>query len=298
MLEAYRNLIKPSRAKTYILVVIILIVYCCVYRLWIIRKINQYEAFQNNNNTKELNNKLEKRISMRKKLKVTKQKQSDNTKKMSSNIDKSKDDKLSEDVRIKAYNKAYQRYLDIKKENVTNIDLLSVGEDIESGMINLLEEVGNTWSGKKNESIVENFRNKSSNKSSSVSALNNYVSTLNNNNATSNNNNATSNNNNATSNNDTSLNKSVTLNQRLNKVMGNENNTDNNTKNNKGNGSITDFVDYTLKTIQSFMDNYGTVYLGKFKNIANVITKEENMVPAGVLLIIISMGLYFIDISS
>ena len=297
MLEAYRNLIKPSRAKTYILVVIILIVYCCVYRLWINRKINQYEAFQNNN-TKELNNKLEKRISMRKKLKVTKQKQSDNTKKMSSNIDKSKDDKLSEDVRIKAYNKAYQRYLDIKKENITNIDLLSVGEDIESGMINLLEEVGNTWSGKKNESIVENFRNKSSNKSSSVSALNNYVSTLNNNNATSNNDNATSNNDNATSNNDTSLNKSVTLNQRLNKVMGNENNTDNNTKNNKGNGSITDFVDYTLKTIQSFMDNYGTVYLGKFKNIANVITKEENMVPAGVLLIIISMGLYFIDISS
>ncbi len=283
MLEAYRNLIKPSRAKTYILVVIILIVYCCIYRRWINRKINRYEAFQNNN-TKELNNKLEKRISMRKKLKVIKQEQSDNAIKIPSNIDKSKDDKLSEDVRIKAYNKAYQRYLDIKKENITNIDLLSVGEDIESGMINLLEEVGNTWSGKKNESIVENFRNKSSNKSSSVSALNNYVSTLNNNNAT--------------SDNDTSLNKSVTLNQRLNKVMGNENNTDNNTKNNKGNGSITDFVDYTLKTIQSFMDNYGTIYLGKFKNIANVITKGENMVPAGVLLIIISMGLYFIDISS
>ena len=85
---------------------------------------------------------------------------------------------------------------------------------------------------------------------------------------------------------------SITLNKRLDKFIGDK-------KDNLSNkGSLTSFLDYTFKTTKDLMDTYGITYFSKFKNVIDVITKEENMIPAGVLLIIISMGLYFIDITS
>jgi hypothetical protein len=94
---------------------------------------------------------------------------------------------------------------------------------------------------------------------------------------------------------------SKTLNQRLSSYG--MNNTERRTKeNNKMDKDNQNVIMYVLGYVNNFIYNFDKErFLGYFENyneFIKIIMRDENILPAGILLIIISMGLYFIDISS
>ena len=82
----------------------------------------------------------------------------------------------------------------------------------------------------------------------------------------------------------------------------NNNNNNNNNKKNKNKKNknepldiVKDFLQYLFDTTKDVVSNLS----GEMGNdLLNLLLKDENMISAGIILLIISVGLYFIDISS
>lgn len=190
------------------------------------------------------------------------------------------------------YIDAYKKYNETQKIKATNIDLLDVGNKIESGIIDLTYKIYN----------VINNANANMNKNE-----NNENNKNNNNNNPDKNNNMNRNLNNA--NNLNNKNKLIKTNEKFNNVNDNENN-DKNTNNTNDNDKTYDKFDFKRKTKKNKKYNNYVEYVFNIMleiyeyiviyavNILGIELTEDNMIPSGILLIIIASGLFFIDLSS
>ncbi len=178
------------------------------------------------------------------------------------NVEKSKKMLYEEEQdKIEDYKKAYEKYNEEEKIKATNIDLLDMGNKIESGIMDLTYKIYNlidksNAEDAKYSSIANNEDNSILNK---PAAIENFTLKT--------------------------RPDSKTPQYEINK---NKNN--NKVKNKK----YTNYFDYVFSVINDiflYVVNYST-------RITGIELDENNMMPAGLLLILISGSLFFIDISS
>ena len=217
----------------------------------------------------------------------------------------------AEDAKLQYYNRAFNNYLDAQRRNNLNVNVADIGNSIEGGIIDIFQSIGNTvksgGSGRnppiaskanasansvasnKPQQIRESFSNAEDddNLGYTISSEDdenpdlirkekNYIR---------------------------SLNASIRDN-----VYDNSNSgvlsASNSKKGNKGSvkekGSENVFL-YVFELISDFIANFDvskiTYYLRNYQDIIDILTREDNLIPAGVLMMIIAFSLFFIDIT-
>ena len=58
------------------------------------------------------------------------------------------------------------------------------------------------------------------------------------------------------------------------------------------------FLQYVLDTIKNINNTYIKSYLNNFGSLFGIMTNDDNLVSSGIIMIIISLGLFFINITS
>ena len=244
---------------------------------------------------------------------------------------------IAEDSKLRNYNNALNTYLEQKRNNSLNVNLLNVGNVIENGLIDIFQSASSipysktktqpfnttksskynnspAYSNEKRNYYNYNYKNKDKMESKNTRKTNKLIEGFSNNSDP-----EEEEIRNVLNARDTimfkNINKEIqnadeialdetiskTLNQRLSSYG--MNNTERRTKeNNKMDKDNQNVIMYVLGYINNFIYNFDKErFLGYFENyneFIKIIMRDENILPAGILLIIISMGLYFIDISS
>jgi hypothetical protein len=179
---------------------------------------------------------------------------------------------LAEDAKLRAYNTAFNNYLEAQRKNKLNLNVVDIGNSIEGGIIDIFQSISG---------IKDSYSDPDS-ASAPKSAPKSAIIT------------------------DTP----IALPEKIDVIEGfiSSDNSNSNRKNkskqkitrkekfadsNSSSESYDNIISYSLDTISNLL-----VYLKNYHEIFDIITKEDNMIPAGVLMIIISMALYFIDITS
>ena len=184
-----------------------------------------------------------------------------------------------ENKKLTVYNKALADNIEAEKKNRYNINLLNIGNNIEKGLVNIVEDLGEVIEGHSNNTeegfaSYTNRRRKAVAKISNEGKLEDWEGR------------------------DGKVGLTPT-----NKVEGfanSESKTSKNSKKNKSNKNdpldiAKDFLEYMLTTVKDVSLSVGGETA---KDLLKVLTKDENMISSGILMLIISIGLYFIDISS
>jgi hypothetical protein len=179
---------------------------------------------------------------------------------------------LAEDAKLRAYNTAFNNYLEAQRKNKLNLNVVDIGNSIEGGIIDIFQSISGI---KDSDSDPDSASApKSAPKSAiitdtpialpeKIDVIEGFISSDNSN--------------------------SNRKNKSKQKITRKEKFADSNSSSE----SYDNIISYSLDTISNLL-----VYLKNYHEIFDIITKEDNMIPAGVLMIIISMALYFIDITS
>jgi hypothetical protein len=184
-----------------------------------------------------------------------------------------------ENKKLTVYNQALSDNIEAEKKNRYNINLLNIGNNIEKGLVNIVEDLGEVIEGPSNNTeegfaSYTNRRRKAVAKMSNEGKLEDWEGR------------------------DGKVGLTPT-----NKVEGFANNGTKSNKTSKKNKSnkndpldiAKDFLEYMLTTVKDVSLNVGGETA---KDLLKVLTKDENMISSGILMLIVSIGLYFIDISS
>jgi len=205
----------------------------------------------------------------------------------------------TDDNKINKMNEVVNNYLEYQKNKGPEVNLLNIGKDIENGIFKLTDNFDSNkksiidiFSGKfKSDNNVEGFINKRKQK---PKKLKNKM-------------------------NDKKLIKEGFVVSEEENVVEEENNDKElkekffKTKNNKGDKDVDEeteksevdedllsYFTYVFENIYSLFKKYFNLYINKNKlfNLGNISKDSNTLIGGGMLFIIISMGLYFIDISS
>ena len=208
-----------------------------------------------------------------------------------------------ENSKLVDYNQALSDTLEEKKKDRYNINLLNIGNRIENGLVSFTQDIGEVINGEKDyKDLIPKKENSNSNSNSNSNIKESFVSQSGN-----------------------RRRKEIAListygNEALDDYFGvdgsvgldkeypgiegftNNNNNNNNNKKNKNKKNknepldiVRDFLQYLFDTTKDVVSNLS----GEMGNdLLNLLLKDENMISAGIILLIISVGLYFIDISS
>jgi len=270
---------------------------------------NVIEGFENNNKIKELEMLLQEADKNIYKKYLENQQQDTRSlelAKLSEIIAKDKDldfiktRKEKEDKEIQKYNKILNEHLEAEKKKRLSINLLDIGNNIENGMVNILESVGGYFAGNtpyysSNSKKISNFDNLIENKKLDNNlSLGNYLYKPLNNTETILQN-VESFKNKTKNKNKGKKKTNVTLNKRLNKL--NIKNKNSKTKK-KLKDLIKGFIQYILDTVKSINNIYIKSYINNFGYMFGIMTNDDNLVSSGIIMIIISLGLFFINITS
>ena len=185
-----------------------------------------------------------------------------------------------ENKKLTVYNKALADNIEAEKKNRYNINLLNIGNNIEKGLVNIVEDLGEVIEGHSNNTeegfaSYTNRRRKAVAKISNEGKLEDWEGR------------------------DGKV--GLTSNNKIEGFANTETKSNNkNSKKNKSNKNdpldiAKDFLEYMLTTVK---DVSLSVCGETAKDLLKVLTKDENMISSGILMLIISVGLYFIDISS
>ena len=216
-----------------------------------------------------------------------------------------------ENSKLVDYNQALSDTLEEKKKDRYNINLLNIGNRIENGLVSFTQDIGGGINGEKDyKDLIPKKENSNSNSNSNS-----------NNNSNSNSNSNSNIKESFVSQSGNRRRKEIAListygNEALDDYFGvdgsvgldkkyrglegftNNNNNNNNKKNKNKNEPldiVKDFLQYLFDTTKDVVSNLS----GEMGNdLLNLLLKDENMISAGIILLIISVGLYFIDISS
>lgn len=307
--NAIRTLTTPFMFKVYIILVLLGICYAFHYRNQMRgiaikdNKNNTTEPFQSTNDKLKFLKLEQKTAALEEKLKEFQTREALQLKKLSRKIkddkdnikktlyESSRDDNLEneaymsemsrlkkqytdfENKKLTVYNKALTDNIEAEKKNRYNINLLNIGNNIEKGLVNIVQDLGEVIEGNINEGFASytNRRRKAIAKISNEGKLEDWEGRDGKVGLTSNN-----------------------------KIEGFANTSIKTSKKNKTNKNdpldiAKDFLEYMLTTVKDVSFNIG----GKIaKDLLKVLTKDENMISSGILMLIVSVGLYFIDISS
>jgi hypothetical protein len=236
---------------------------------------NQHKINNNDNDNNMVTNKKLKKliidefINTDEPINTKKARQTDNTRYKEEIAKTYKELALAEDAKLQAYNRAFNNYIETQRLNKLNVNIADLGNSIEGGILDILQNI-NTTKYTDTDTDTEKLKNKGSTKlktsefvSPSISTgaedvIESFIST----------------NNAKTTSESESESESTSENILL----------------------------YMLEVVSNFITNFDTskitYYLQNYNDIINILTREENLIPAGVLMVIISMSLYFIDITS
>lgn len=257
---------------------------------------SQYAGETINNNTDNMNErttaitKLKKKIiddfidvdASNETLNLRKTRQTDNTRYKEEIAKTYKELAVAEDSKLQSYNRAFNNYLDAQRNNKLNVNIADVGNSIEGGIIDIFQTIGaktfNTTSSTSSNNTIDSEQNQSYSNSKvnyvkpSISKgtediIESFVV-----------------------NSENDANKLQKYKRKYNKNKADDEDTSEN------------ILFYILAVVSDFITNFDTsritYYMQNYKDIINILTHEENLIPAGVLMVIISMSLYFIDITS
>ena len=317
--NAIRTLTTPFMFKVYIILVLLGICYAFHYR-------NQMRgiAIEDNKNTKNTttegfqstNDKLkvlkleQKTAALEDKLKQFQTREALQLKKLSRKVkddkdnikktlyESSRDDNLENDTymsemsrltkqytdfenkKLTVYNKALADNIEAEKKNRYNINLLNIGNNIEKGLVNIVEELGEVIE-RNNNNTEEGFASYTNRRRKAVAKISNEGKLED------------------WEGRDGKV--GLTSNNKIEGFANTETKSNNkNIKKNKSNKNdpldiAKDFLEYMLTTVKDVSLSVGGETA---KDLLKVLTKDENMISSGILMLIISIGLYFIDISS
>jgi hypothetical protein len=203
------------------------------------------------------------------------------------------------DKEIIKYNKALEDYIENVSKNKASIDLLDIGKDIEDGIYELTNNfseskrnIGDLFNGDFDEGFQNN--NNNNNNKTKNSGNNNKNSNKNN----ENNNNKNKNNNN--NNDNTNSNKDII--NKLQKELINKKTIDKSeeTTNSELDEDMMAYFKYIFDKMYEILKKYFNLYINKNNtfNLGNISKENNTLIGGGILFLVISMGLYFIDISS
>jgi hypothetical protein len=204
------------------------------------------------------------------------------------------------DKEIIKYNKALEDYIENVNKNKASIDLLDIGKDIEDGIYELTNNfsetkrnIGDLFNGDFDEGFQNNNNNnnKNKNKNKTKNSGNNNKNNYKNNENNKNNNN---NNDNTNSNKDI-INKLQT--ELINKKTIDKSDE---TTNSELDEDMMAYFKYIFDKMYEILKKYFNLYINKNNtfNLGNISKENNTLIGGGILFLVISMGLYFIDISS
>ena len=205
-----------------------------------------------------------------------KSRQTDNTRYKEEIAKTYKELAVAEDSKLQAYNRAFNDYLDAQRTNKLNVNIADIGNSIEDGIIDIFQTIGEkTAKPSSSETRINTTIVKPSMSQDAEDVIESFV---------------------VDSEGDDSK-----LNKNKNKKRYSTNSTNSKNKENFE-GTSENILLYVLEVVSDFITNFDTsriiYYMQNYKDIVNILTREENLIPAGVLMVIISMALYFIDITS
>lgn len=205
-----------------------------------------------------------------------KSRQTDNTRYKEEIAKTYKELAVAEDSKLQAYNRAFNDYLDAQRTNKLNVNIADIGNSIEDGIIDIFQTIGEkTAKPSSSEARINTTIVKPSMSQDAEDVIESFV---------------------VDSEGDDSK-----LNKNKNKKRYSTNSTNSKNKENFE-GTSENILLYVLEVVSDFITNFDTsritYYMQNYKDIVNILTREENLIPAGVLMVIISMALYFIDITS
>ena len=244
----------------------------------------------NNNNNNNTNNDNE--IAKRKDKQITKlQEKIVSLNRMNKNLKNTVKDYASRSVeygddKILQYNKTLEDYIDEVNKNKASIDLLNIGKDIEDGIFELSDNFDKTkdkvldiFEGKFN----EGFKNDKSEKNNTKNQTKNKKTKQ--------------------KTNSKSNFKNYVIIDKLKKELLNNSNEDSNNDDNKKSELDEDMLAYfkhIFDKMYEIFKKYFNLYINKNNtfNLGNISKENNTLIGGGILFLVISMGLYFIDISS
>jgi hypothetical protein len=181
---------------------------------------------------------------------------------------------LAEDSKLQAYNRAFNDYLEAQRLNKLNVNIADIGNSIEGGILDIFQTIQS-----RNSSVSKVIPDTTPTTTATVTPT---IST------------------NTFKDVKPSVSKGAEDIIEGFVVVDEETNKKNKKKQNDS--SSENILLYILEVITDFITNFDTsritYYLQNYKDLVNILTREENLIPAGVLMMIISMSLYFIDITS
>ena len=216
------------------------------------------------------------------------------------------------DKEIIKYNKALEDYIENVNKNKASIDLLDIGKDIEDGIYELTnnfsetkKNIGDLFNGDFDEGFQNNNNNNNKNKTKTKNSENNNKNNNNNNNndnTNSNNNNKNDNKNNNNNNNNDNTNSNKDIINKLQKELINKKTIDKSeeTANSELDEDMMAYFKYIFDKMYEILKKYFNLYINKNNtfNLGNISKENNTLIGGGILFLVISMGLYFIDISS
>lgn len=185
------------------------------------------------------------------------------------------------DDKILQYNKALEDYISEVKKNKASIDLLNIGKDIEDGIFELSDNYNKTkekvldiFDGKFNEGF-ENSKApqiKQSNKKTKSSKLENLKNLKNN----------------------------VIVDTLKKELFNNSEESNNSTSKSELDEDMIAYFKHIFDKLYEIFKKYFNLYINKNNtfNLGNISKENNTLIGGGILFLVISMGLYFIDISS
>jgi hypothetical protein len=301
--------LTPGKIKIYLIILIILAIYSLYYR-YSLSKSETVESFHNknlkanpykqneadkdedsliepdisasqyagetiNNNTDDITERTTNITKLKKKVidnfintndttQINKQnaKQTDNTRYKEEIAKTYKELAAAEDSKLQAYNRAFNEYLEAQRLNKLNVNIADIGNSIEGGIIDIFQSIHTKANANSNANS-----NKPKKKIVTSSKVNDAVS-------------------------------SEDIIESF--VVSEEEGIS--SKQIKTGTESENILLYILEVVSNFITNFDsskiTYYLQNYKDIVNILTREENLIPAGVLMLVIAFSLFFIDITS
>jgi hypothetical protein len=211
-----------------------------------------------------------------------KSRQTDNTRYKEEIAKTYKELAVAEDSKLQAYNRAFNDYLDAQRTNKLNVNIADIGNSIEDGIIDIFQTIGEKTAKPTSSETRINTTIVKPSMSQDAEDVEDVIESF-------------------VVDSEGDDNK---LKKNKNKNTYSTYSTNSTNSKNKANleGTSENILLYVLEVVSDFITNFDTsritYYMQNYKDIVNILTREENLIPAGVLMVIISMALYFIDITS